>query len=779
MSFRLVPTMIAAASAVAVASAQRPADSFPLTVPSIMRGEEVVGRAPQHVRWSADGKWIYFSWVEPGTDWREPMRPYRIKPEAGAKPERLSIAQMDSAGPLIANGDLSPDRKWRAVESNGDVYVVDQRSFRVRRLTATIARESDPRFDMTGVRVTFTRDGNAFAVDLADGTERQLTDIRGGPEPKDPEVPKGQRAMLEAQQKALLQAVRDKLRADSLQKADKKERDALFPKTLWLGKDEKVATISVSPNGRAAIVTTTIPAGEKAKSTDIPKYVTSSGYTEEIKGRENVGDVQDGGRVGFLSLSSGNAKWLRVIANDTVHSPAQVSVAGWNDAGTQALIVVVPADWKARWLETVSADSGVLHTVDVHRDSTWVDGPSFGDAGWVDGAQRVWFTSEADGWAHLYTATPDGGDRRQLTTGKWEVIGVDVSDDKQWFYLTTSEKSLFEHHFYRMPVAGGAREQITSAVGDHNVTVSPDAKWIADVHSFANRPPELFVQRFAAAAPATQLTTSPTPQWLSRKWLVPEIIHIRASDGVELPARIYHPQDMGAKPNGAAVIFVHGAGYLHNVHNWWSSYFREYMFNQLLAQRGYTVLDVDYRGSAGYGRDWRVAIAHHMGGRDLQDEVDASKWLQTTYGVPPTRVGLYGGSYGGFMTLMALFTEPKHFAAGAALRSVTDWAHYNHWYTMRILGLPEVDSVAYRISSPIYFAEGFEGRLLIEHGMVDTNVEFQDDVRLVQRLIELQKTGWEFAVYPVEDHGFVRPTSWMDEYGRILALFDSTIGKQP
>jgi len=307
------------------------------------------------------------------------------------------------------------------------------------------------------------------------------------------------------------------------------------------------------------------------------------------------------------------------------------------------------------------------------------------------------------------------------------------------------------------------------------VYVSPDAKSYADIFSQANKPPELYVAKLAPGAEASQLTTSTTAQWRSRKWLVPEIIHITASDGAQVPARIYHPQDLGAKPNGAAVIFVHGAGYLHNVHNWWSSYFREYMFNQLLASKGYVVLDVDYRGSAGYGRDWRVAIWHHMGGRDLQDEVDASKWLQTTYSIPPSRVGIYGGSYGGFMTLMALFTAPDRFASGAALRSVTDWAHYNHWYTMRILGLPEVDSVAYRVSSPIYFAEGLKGRLLLMHGLVDTNVEVQDDVRLVQRLIELQKTGWEFAVFPVENHGFVRPTSWMDEYRRILALFDSTL----
>jgi dipeptidyl aminopeptidase/acylaminoacyl peptidase len=126
---------------------------------------------------------------------------------------------------------------------------------------------------------------------------------------------------------------------------------------------------------------------------------------------------------------------------------------------------------------------------------------------------------------------------------------------------------------------------------------------------------------------------------------------------------------------------------------------------------------------------------------------------------------------------MALFTEGQYFGAGAALRSVTDWAHYNHPYTARIINEPQDDSTAYRQSSPIYFAEGLNDPLLIAHGMVDVNVHFLDVVRLSQRLIELGKTNWEMAVYPVEDHGFVRPDSWTDEYRRILELFERSLRK--
>nr|MBP7475592.1 S9 family peptidase [Pyrinomonadaceae bacterium] len=220
-------------------------------------------------------------------------------------------------------------------------------------------------------------------------------------------------------------------------------------------------------------------------------------------------------------------------------------------------------------------------------------------------------------------------------------------------------------------------------------------------------------------------------------------------------------------------------GYLQNVHNWWSTYYREYMFHHLLMEKGYAILDIDYRGSAGYGRDWRTGIYRFMGGKDLTDHVDGAQYLVSEHGVDAKRIGIYGGSYGGFITLMALFTTPDVFAAGAALRPVTDWAHYNHGYTSNILNLPQSDQEAYRKSSPIYHAAGLKGALLISHGMVDVNVHYQDSVRLAQRLIELRKENWELASYPVEDHGYVQPTSWADQYKRIFKLFETNLKAPP
>lgn len=743
-----------------------------------MRGPEVYGREPQRPRFTPDGKWLYFNWQPPGTDWRETPKPHRARAQAGATPERVTDAHQDSVAPLLEFGDLAPDRLRRVVSYLGDLFLVDLKTSALRRLTETTVDESNPRFSADGKRVYFIRDGmNVMSLDLDSPLIRQLTDIRPGPAPAQPAKAEAQRTTLETQQKQLFEVIRDRARQDSITRADREAREKQRTKTLYLGRDERVTGLSVSPNGRALIVTTTIQS--TPRSTIVPSFVTLSGYTEDLTVRTKVGDVQAGGRAAFMQMPSGDIHWLRPIPRDSTETPSITSVLGWNDGGTQALLFAERKDFKERYLQRIDADGGRLTTIDVLRDSAWVGGPCYPCGGFLPGGARVWFVSEADRFAHLYTMTPDGADRKQLTKGAWEVEDVRLSYDRRFFELHTSEVSPFERHFYRMPIAGGPVERLTTQVGGHTVIVSPDGATLADVFSTANRPAELFVMPAKPAAPMTQLTTSPTAAWLAFPWLKPEIVRVPASDGVQVPARIYRPADVGATPNGAAVIFVHGAGYLHNVHNFWSSYAREYMFNHFLASKGYVVLDIDYRASAGYGRDWRTAIYRWMGGRDLQDQVDGSRYLQRQFGISPDRIGLYGGSYGGFITLMALFTAPKDFGAGAALRSVTDWAHYNHTYTGRILNLPQDDTLSYRRSSPIFFAEGLEDPLVMLHGMVDTNVHYQDIVRLTQRLIELGKTRWELASYPVENHGFSRPDSWTDEYRRIFELFEMHLAQRP
>jgi dipeptidyl aminopeptidase/acylaminoacyl peptidase len=380
---------------------------------------------------------------------------------------------------------------------------------------------------------------------------------------------------------------------------------------------------------------------------------------------------------------------------------------------------------------------------------------------------------------HLYTldVADASAKAKQLTSGTWEITNASLARDEKKFYITSTEEHPGERHLYTVALDGGARTKLTSMIGSNQAEVSPDESTLGLVYSYSTKPPEVFVAANRPGAAPAQVTTTPTAEWRGFNWIDPKVITFKARDGVDVYARLFTPEMIGARrdPSHPGVVFVHGAGYAQNAHKYWASYFREYMFHNLLASRGYVVLDVDYRASSGYGRDWRTAIYRHMGGKDLEDIVDGAKYIVAKEQVNPKRVGLYGGSYGGFITLMAMFTTPDVFAAGAALRPVTDWAHYNHGYTSNILNVPQKDAEAYRKSSPIYFADGLKGALLICHGMVDTNVLFQDSVRLAQRLIELRKENWELAPYPVENHGFERASSWADEYKRILKLFEDNL----
>lgn len=820
------------------ARAQEPASTFELTVANIMRGPELVGESPSRVRWTDDGRWIYFRWKPGGRPWDEEPALYRVRADGG-EPERLSEEAADSLGVLIAPGDVGPDERLRVVTWQGDLFVIDRGSLDVRRLTRTLTAEDDPVFGRDGRTVFFVgRPGgdaadNVFAMSVDDGSVRQLTNFRPGPAPDEDEEAEGQRRFLEQQQEELFDHVRRRLAEEEREEQQEEAREAAMPEAVYLEREERVLRLAIEPGGRFAMVEVGSDA-EDARGTIVPDYVTSSGYTEPLEVRGKVGDTQDRGRVGVVSLDSGEVRWLRLGADgggetattgvdtaraerstadaadptdavagdtpgDTIDVPrlAATRFLGWSEDGTRGLVGAVAYDYKDQWLYVIDAATGEATRIAHDRDDAWIGGPCGpwldpSCAGWLPTGDAIYFVSERDGFSHLYrvavdgvtpepTAEPagtDGARVRQLTSGDWAVYSVSVSPDDEHLYLTTSEGSPFELHFYRSSPDGSDRTRLTTRVGRHDVVPSPTGERLAVVYSSANRPPDLFVMADEAGAEMRRITSSPTQEWLSYAWIEPEIVWFEARDGVRVPARIYRPRDVGAEPTGAGVIFVHGAGYLHNVHRWWSSYYREYMFHHLLAARGYTVLDIDYRGSAGYGRAWRTAIYRNMGGKDLADQVDGARYLAAQEGVDPARIGIYGGSYGGFITLMALFKESETFAAGAALRSVTDWAHYNHWYTSRILNLPQEDTEAYRRSSPIYFAEGLEDPLLIAHGMVDTNVHFQDVVRLAQRLIELGKTDWEMAVYPAEGHGFVEPSSWTDEYRRILALFERHIGGQ-
>jgi dipeptidyl aminopeptidase/acylaminoacyl peptidase len=750
--------------ALLLAQAQ-PTGKFALTVDNLMRGPHLVGYEPSQVRWSHDSSRIYFEWKQAADRPSAPVDTWVVRRD-GSGLAKLSDAEARLAPPPIGTGDTSRDLRLTVYARNGDLFLYDRSSGATRQLTRTADAEADPHFLRDGKRIAFTRASNLFALSLADGSLVQLTDIRPA---APPEPPKGtdSQEYLKKEQKELLESVRERAARREEEEARRKQDNPRQP--FKLEARQSVTFLELSPDEKFVVAAISETASA-ARSTVVPNYVTESAYTEDIAGRANVGDTQAATRLAEIAVDTGEVKWVDHGQKGAVRMYPPV----WSEDGTKAVIRAHAADNKDRWVLALDPATGKTRVLASDHDDAWAGGPGAYTLGWMKNDREVYFQSERTGYSHLYAVSFEGGEARALTSGNWEVLGVRQSEDKSRFYITTSLDSPYEDHLYQMSGEGGSPTRLTQAPGKHTATVSPDERWIADIYSYTNTPPELYVQENRPRAESKKLTTSPAPEFFRYSWLDAPIVSFTARDGVKVPARLFKPA--GFRKGGPAVVFVHGAGYLQNVGRWWSSnYYREYLFNHLLMERGFTVIDVDYRGSAGYGRAWRTAIYEHMGGKDLDDIVDAARYLVAQHGVDPRKIGLYGGSYGGFITLMALFTQPDVFAAGAALRPVSDWAIYNHGYTSEILNVPQSDPEAYRRSSPIFFAQGLKGALLICHGMVDTNVEFQDTVRLVQKLIELRKENWELAVYPVENHAFVDEASWADEYKRILRLFETNL----
>jgi dipeptidyl aminopeptidase/acylaminoacyl peptidase len=786
---------------------------FALTIDNIMRGPGLVGYEPAQPRWSYDSQHIYFQWKLYTDKEDAPMDTY-VADRNGSGLRKLSDAEVRQLP--AATGDTSKDKHYFVYASADDLYVLDNTTGKIRQLTKTTEVEANPHFLPDSKRIWFTRGGNVYVMPIDSGTLVQMSDIVPAAAANAPAAPAGGRGggrgqgqgvgrgeggrsgaanqatssasqnYLKNEQKELIEVVRERIAAKDEAEAKRKAL-AAQRKPFHLTATQTIRELQLSPDEKYVFAAVVEPG--TAKPTIVPNFISDTGYVEDINGRSNVGDSQATTRIAILNTESGDVTWVDhgqrippINASDgaaPARAPApldrelQLGMPVWSEDGAKAAIAGRSADFKDRWIFALDPATGKTRELVHDHDDAWIGGPGANTLGWMKNDREIYFQSERTGYSHLYAVPFDGGDARALTAGNWEVLNVRQSRAKSKFYLTASTEGPFDQFFYEMSGDGGPLTRIAGEPGKHAVTVSPDERSIADLYSYTNKPTELYVRDKQPQTVATRVTTSPAPEFSQYKWLDVPIVMVPARDGVKVPARLFKPANF--KKGGPGVIFVHGSGYLQNVDHKWSSYYHEYMFDHILMARGFTVIDVDYRGSAGYGRDWRTAVYEHMGGKDLDDIVDAAKYLAAEQGVDPRKIGLWGGSYGGFITLMAMFTQPDVFAAGGALRPVSDWALYNHGYTAEILNTPQTDAEAYRKSSPIFFAGGLKGALLICHGMVDTNVEFVDTVRLVERLIELRKENWSVAPYPVEDHGFRQSTSWADEYKRILALFEKNL----
>lgn len=736
--------------------------TFSLTVESIMRGPALVGQAPRALRWSADSQILRFSWAKPDGKGEPDFDEYEVKRDGSGLRTRSTPETTEDRFVRI---DQTADGAVLLSQA-GSLYLRDNTKTEARKLPIDDARQAV--FVDGGKALAFLRGGDLYRADIADGKAVQLTHFVI-PSPTTPaataETSEAEKALAESTAKLFKAFSPSGSRGSSGRVrgpfgGPRSGSGATGGVAINIPAGRRVGPTTISSSGKFASVEITED-GPAARTAEVPSYVTRSGYTEMIPTYAKVGG--HGGRDGLLVVDLADGSTIAWNAP----RPASIGGERWSPDGQTLVFWADSEDHKDAWLVAFDAASKATKTLYTEHDDAWVGGPTHDYLQWTPEGRLV-FGTENDGFANLWSMKADGSDSKPLVAGKFEVSDITMDRARNRFVFVSSEGSPFKRHVDAVPFAGGPVTKLIELSADEDAaySVAPDGT-LAVVRSSPARPAELWIGD-------KQITHTPTDEWLSYPWIEAPIVQIPARDGAMVPGKLYKPKKW--KKGGPAVLFVHGAGYLQNVYEGWSHYFREMMFNHLLMEKGYMVLDLDFRASAGYGKAWRTGIYRHMGGKDLDDNVDGVKWLVKTYGVDPRRVGLYGGSYGGFITLMAMFKEPDVFAAGAALRPVADWRNYHGGYTSPILNNPQDDPQAYQVSSPINFVEGLKGALLICHGMVDTNVHFQDSVRVTERLIELGKKNWTLAPYPVEDHAFTRPESWTDEYSRILDLFERTIG---
>jgi len=773
-----------------------PAPAPPLTLEQVMADPDWIGNAVEDYWWAWDGRAAQYERKREGGIVRDA---WQVPVDGSSAPVLVEGAQRAT---LDASGAIYDATRTRmAFVRNGDVFVRDLRNGALLQVTRSNDQESRPRWGDDGSLVW--RVGNDWYRRTPGGAVVQAAVIRAEDAPG---TPPDEDALRERQLRLIDTLREDRARRDAAREQHDAWRAAdptRAPAPVYLGDEVQVADSALSPDGRWLLVVTTEAGADTGKAGKMPRYVTESGYEEFEEVRTRVGrnaplphtlwvvDMADGKprKLDFGVLPGAGEDplaGLRAAAGKKPlqgHRAIRVETDGdgtgpaihWSGDSRQAAVLLRAVDNKDRWIAIVGPENATLHSRHRLRDNAWINW-GFNDFGWLPDNRTLWYLSEESGHSHLYTLdTAGSGGAVQRTRGQWEASRPVLAADGRSFLVLCNRASPVDYEVCEVPLEGGDVRELTALDGVESFVQSPDGSRLLLRYSADYLPPQLAVVD-ARGGTARALTDTRTPEFRAIDWIAPQRVQVPSRHGAApIWGKYYGPANPEPGKRYPIVMFVHGAGYLQNADMHWPEYFREQMFHNLLVQRGYIVLDLDYRGSEGYGRDWRTAIYRNMGHPELEDYLDGLEWLVAEKQGDRDRAGIYGGSYGGFMTFMALFREPGVFKAGAALRPVVDWAQYNHEYTSNILNTPELDPEAYQRSSPIEYAEGLQDALLIAHGMIDDNVFFKDTVDLVQKLIELRKHDWWVAPYPLERHGFTHADAWYDEYRRILELFDEHV----
>lgn len=592
--------------------------------------------------------------------------------------------------------EWSSSGKQMLVSVNADLFLVTVDSGKWEQLTATPAAERDPKLSPDGTRVAFRRGHDLYSLEIGSRKLTRLT-LDGGP--------------------TLLNG----------------ELDWVYPEELdlgtayWWSPDSKQIGYLQFDTAREFVYPQVALTGPRAIAE--PERYPQAGTPNA--------DVH----LGVVPATGGVTRWMNLgDARDTL-----LARVYWTP--DSSALVAKRYNRVQNELDLLLADAarGTSRTILHESDPHWLNNNDLFE--FLSNGDFIW-GSERDGFQHLYVYGLDGKQRRRLTEGNWEVTeiaGIDEEHGK--LYFVSSEASPLERQLYSIGLNGRDRKRISQGAGTHSISMSPAMDYFLDGFSSLTEPPRRTLRKMDGAEWAAY--RPPDHRWTDEYEILPiEQVNFKGSDGTTFYGNLIKPANFKAGEKYPLVVMVYGGPGAQSVRNAWAGA----TWEQVLAQRGFAVWQMDNRGSAGRGHAFETPIYHRTGKTELADQLEGIRYLTGQGFVDPARVGMYGWSYGGYMTLYSLLNAPDVFRAGIAGAPVTSWRNYDTIYTERYMGLPSENAEGYKGSSPLEYADKLQGRLLMLHNIEDDNVLFQNTMQMVEAF---EKAGKLFdqMIFPQKTHG--------------------------
>jgi dipeptidyl-peptidase-4 len=600
----------------------------------------------------------------------------------------------------------------------GALYVYDMRLSPADRVGCAVpASDSpvlDPKFAPDGKQIAFVRDGNLWVVAAQGGAERQLTRDGSG-----------------AVQNGIAEFVAQ-------------EEMSRYTGFWW------------SPDGKAIAYT-------QIDESQVPLVQRPAYHADRVEVVEQrypaAGQTNAVVRVGVVQVDDGTTTWM-----DTgVEVDVYIARVGWLPDASAVAVQVQSRDQRTLDLLFADARTGASRQILREQDAHWVE--LHDDLRILKDRSGFVWSSHRTGYKQLFLYDMAGTLVRQLTGPKGSVGKVcGIVDADAVIYLGWADSPL-EQHLYRVRLEGCAAVQITAQPGWHDVSLAAEGGHYVDTHSDTVHAPQVHLHALDGRRVAT-LEANELPERDEYGWARSEYVTLEAADGATLHGRLTRPPGCDPEQSYPTVVLVYGGPHAQKVRDAWDAS----LTVQLFAQQGFVVFELDNRGTGNRGHAFASALHEHMGTVEVEDQLAGVAYLKALRCVDPERIGIYGWSYGGYMTLMCMARAPDVFRAGVSVAPVTDWRLYDTHYTERYMGHPDANAAGYEDSSVLAHIERLGGRLLLVHGMADDNVLFQHSVMLMDRL-QQARIPFEMMAYPGKKHGIAGKATRIHLFEMMLAHF--------